>query len=61
MPKRPVELVGHDAIRYRFQASKTFIPVDSGLYLYFPERSQQQLKLRAFIDMARVVAARVYG
>jgi DNA-binding transcriptional LysR family regulator len=123
MPRRPEDLVSHEAIRYRFQASKvvhrwgfkrgrrefvvdvngalivddrrllvdlatqglglafvsereasapladgrllgtlqSFIPVDTGLYLYFPERSQQQLKLRAFIDLARVVAARVYG
>ena len=122
-PKRPEDLLTHEAIRYRFQASKvvhrwgfkrgkrefvvdvtgglvvddrrllvdmaaqglglafvaereasdrfadgsligtlqSFIPVDSGLYLYFPERSQQQLKLRAFIDLARVVSARVYG
>ncbi|MGJ7563683.1 LysR family transcriptional regulator [Variovorax sp. GB1R11] len=34
-----------------------YIPVDSGLYLYFPERSQSQLKLRVFIDMARKLAA----
>lgn len=34
-----------------------YIPVDSGLYLYFPERSQSQLKLRVFIDMARRMAA----
>ena len=34
-----------------------YIPVDSGLYLYFPERSQSQLKLRVFIDMARQMAA----
>ena len=27
-----------------------FIPSDLGLYLYFPKRSQSQLKLRAFID-----------
>lgn len=36
---------------------QTYIPVDSGLYLYFPERSQSQLKLRVFIDMARQMAA----
>jgi DNA-binding transcriptional LysR family regulator len=34
-----------------------YIPVDSGLYLYFPERSQSQLKLRVFIDMARKLAS----
>lgn len=34
-----------------------YIPVDSGLYLYFPERSQSQLKLRVFIDIARRMAA----
>ncbi|MFM9923607.1 LysR family transcriptional regulator [Variovorax sp. H27-G14] len=34
-----------------------WIPVDSGLYLYFPERSQSQLKLRVFIDMALKLAA----
>ena len=111
-PKAPEELVGHEAIRYRFITSQTlhrwgfergrrkyevdvtgglivndrrllvelavkglglafvsnteaatqlsaglleptlqsFIPRDSGLYLYFPARSQAQLKLRAFID-----------
>jgi DNA-binding transcriptional LysR family regulator len=36
---------------------RAYIPVDSGLYLYFPERSQSQLKLRVFIDMARQMAA----
>jgi DNA-binding transcriptional LysR family regulator len=36
---------------------QAYIPVDSGLYLYFPERSQSQLKLRVFIDMARQMAA----
>ena len=34
-----------------------FIPSDLGLYLYFPKRSQSQLKLRAFIDALRSVAA----
>jgi DNA-binding transcriptional LysR family regulator len=32
---------------------QTFIPRDSGLFLYFPERSQTQLKLRVFIDMLK--------
>jgi DNA-binding transcriptional LysR family regulator len=36
---------------------QAYVPVDSGLYLYFPERSQSQLKLRVFIDMAREMAA----
>jgi hypothetical protein len=30
-----------------------FIPRDDGLYLYFPERSLSQLKLRVFVDMAK--------
>lgn len=29
-----------------------FVPLSSGLYLYFPSRTQTQPKLRAFIDMA---------
>ncbi len=29
-----------------------FVPPTSGLFIYFPVRTQQQLKLRAFIDMA---------
>ena len=32
-----------------------FIPKTSGLYLYFPARTQAQLKLRAFIDMVTKV------
>ena len=32
---------------------EAFIPRDSGLFLYFPERSQTQLKLRVFIDMLK--------
>ena len=32
---------------------QAFIPSDSGLFLYFPERSQTQLKLRVFIDMLK--------
>jgi DNA-binding transcriptional LysR family regulator len=35
-----------------------FIPSDAGMYLCFPARSQSQLKLRAFIDLAREVIAR---
>lgn len=34
-----------------------FIPSDAGMYLCFPARSQSQLKLRAFIDLAREVIA----
>ena len=34
-----------------------FIPKTSGLYLYFPARTQAQLKLRAFIDMVSKVRA----
>lgn len=30
-----------------------FMPVTTGLYLYFPERTQNQPKLRALIDMLR--------
>jgi DNA-binding transcriptional LysR family regulator len=32
---------------------RSYIPSDAGLYLYFPARSQTQLKLRVFIDMVR--------
>ena len=35
-----------------------FVPVSSGLFLYFPARTQSQPKLRAFIDMARAEAGR---
>ena len=35
-----------------------FIPSDAGMYLCFPARSQTQLKLRAFIDLAREVTRR---
>jgi DNA-binding transcriptional LysR family regulator len=35
-----------------------FIPSDAGMYLCFPTRSQRQLKLRAFIDLAREVTTR---
>ena len=31
---------------------ESFIPNSTGLYLYFPVRTQNQTKLRAFIDMA---------
>lgn len=34
-----------------------FIPTDAGLFLCFPARSQSQPKLRAFIEMARELAA----
>jgi DNA-binding transcriptional LysR family regulator len=34
----------------------TFVPPTAGLYLYFPARTQQQPKLRAFIDMATSLA-----
>ena len=36
---------------------RSFIPSDAGLYLYFPQNSQTQLKLRVFIDMVRRMAA----
>jgi DNA-binding transcriptional LysR family regulator len=35
---------------------QAYIPTDSGLFLYFPARSQTQLKLRVFVDMARQMA-----
>lgn len=38
-----------------------FIPPTSGLYLYFPARTQQQAKLRAFIDLARAGNWRVHA
>lgn len=34
-----------------------FVPLSSGLYLYFPSRTQSQPKLRAFIDMANAWVA----
>jgi DNA-binding transcriptional LysR family regulator len=40
---------------------RSYIPGDAGLYLYFPERSQTQLKLRVFIDMVRKMAAQPLG
>jgi DNA-binding transcriptional LysR family regulator len=40
---------------------RSYIPSDSGLYLYFPERSQTQLKLRVFIDMVRKMVAQPLG
>ncbi|WP_213991270.1 LysR family transcriptional regulator [Sodalis sp. dw_96] len=36
---------------------REYIPADSGVFLYFPQRSQTQPKLRAFIDMAKEVAS----
>ncbi|QWA11299.1 LysR family transcriptional regulator [Sodalis ligni] len=36
---------------------REYIPSDSGVFLYFPQRSQTQPKLRAFIDMAKEVAS----
>jgi DNA-binding transcriptional LysR family regulator len=38
---------------------QSFIPADSGLFLYFPERAQTQLKLRVFIDMLKATALEV--
>lgn len=35
------------------QVLQSYIPSDTGLYLYFPERSRIQPKLRAFIDIAK--------
>jgi DNA-binding transcriptional LysR family regulator len=35
-----------------------YLPTTAGLYLYFPERSREQPKLRAFIDVATRVLAR---
>jgi DNA-binding transcriptional LysR family regulator len=37
---------------------QAYIPVDAGLYLCFPARSQTQLKLRVFVDMATRMAGR---
>lgn len=36
---------------------QAFVPPSSGLYLYFPSRTQSQPKLRAFIDTARAWVA----
>jgi DNA-binding transcriptional LysR family regulator len=36
---------------------RSFITADDALFLYFPERSQSQLKLRVFIDMLRVLSS----
>jgi DNA-binding transcriptional LysR family regulator len=38
---------------------RSYIPSDTGLYLYFPEHSQTQLKVRVFIDMVRKMAAQL--
>jgi DNA-binding transcriptional LysR family regulator len=40
---------------------QSYIPSSAGLYLYFPERSQTQLKLRVFIDMVRKMSAQLSG
>jgi DNA-binding transcriptional LysR family regulator len=32
---------------------QSYVPVSTGLFLYFPARTQSQLKLRAFIDTVR--------
>jgi DNA-binding transcriptional LysR family regulator len=40
---------------------RSYIPDDAGLYLYFPEHSQTQLKLRMFIDMVRKLIAQPLG
>jgi DNA-binding transcriptional LysR family regulator len=40
---------------------RSFIPSSAGIYLYFPERSQTQLKLRVFIDMVRKLRAQLPG
>jgi DNA-binding transcriptional LysR family regulator len=40
---------------------RSYIPSDTGLYLYFPEHSQTQLKVRVFIDMVRKMAAQPFG
>jgi DNA-binding transcriptional LysR family regulator len=37
---------------------QAFIPSNTGLYLYFPKRSQSQLKLRVFIDAIRKLSSR---
>ncbi|KAF1012041.1 MAG: HTH-type transcriptional regulator PgrR [Pseudomonas fluorescens] len=39
----------------------TFVPASSGLYLYFPARTQSQPKLRAFIDLAMAWIAETAG
>lgn len=36
----------------------SYIPRDSGVFMYFPQRSQTQPKLRAFIDIAREISSR---
>ncbi|NWC92801.1 MULTISPECIES: LysR family transcriptional regulator [unclassified Pseudomonas] len=44
------------------QVLQSFVPPSSGLYLYFPSRTQNQPKLRAFIDLATAwVASRPPG
>ena len=40
---------------------RSYIPSDAGLYLYFPEHSQTQLKLRMFIDMVRKMTVQPLG
>ena len=40
---------------------RSYIPCDAGLYLYFPEHSQTQLKLRMFIDLVRKMTVQLLG
>jgi len=40
---------------------RSYIPSNAGLYLYFPENSQTQLKLRVFIDMVRKLTVQSLG
>lgn len=40
---------------------QSFVPPSSGLYLYFPARTQSQPKLRAFIDLATAWIAEKRG
>lgn len=51
------EVLSHVAAGRLEPLLQSYIPSNSGLYLYFPERSQAQLKLRVFIDMVRKMAA----
>ena len=50
--------VGADIAAGRLErVVQAFVPSTSGLFLYFPMRTQQQPKLRAFIDIAVAEAA----
>ena len=55
------EVHSHVAARRLEPSLRSYIPSSAGIYLYFPKRSQTQLKLRVFIDMVRKLSAQLPG